>query len=376
MSASDPKKKKAVVALCVFGILALALAGMAIKELSDHRKEGTGGGSVIMNIPDAEGAALVDTKTEAYAQSTYLDDNIGKELEDAEDLWASLNSKADENAGKPDFSNMDLFEAVVSVGEDGRLRDERKKEEAVSASAQKAVAAPVAKPRPKEQAVQPSRATAAAVKPKPKAQAEPSKKEEPVRIVDTDDGFSSTDGSWDDWEESTVVGSATWVDDEDVDVTESTPVRCAFTQVETIKSGQRVMVRCLDPIMAAGIVIPRNSRLAAVATVGAGRLYLTVSGYQVNGKFYTMNLVAYDSDGSKGLYCPDTERYAKDAATQAVQAGSSVLNSAMGSTKARALSTVITAAVGAGTQMAQQELSKVKVTVPSGYSFFLRSEPM
>lgn len=371
MADFNPKKKKVIIGACAFGLLALVFAGAFVRSLSRHHDPEADNGSVLIDIPDGHVTDLVGSKTDAYQLSGSYEDNIGKEspsTSEVEDLWASLTEKKSDDRS-PDFSGMDLFEAVAAVDGDGKLK--KPKEEPKEEPKKDPEAAKPAPPKPA------APKAAANPSPKPRPKKKPVVKEEPVHVVGAADEerLRASAGTWDDWDgPTTSPDTFSWDGESQMEVSSTTPVRCMFTQAETLKSGQRVMVRSLDPIVTSGVTIPRNTRLAAVVNIGQGRLFLTVTGYQVNGQFYSVNLVAYDSDGGRGLYCPDTENIGSKAATTGLSTGGSALSSAMGSSKARAISSLITAVVSTGTNLAQQELSKVKVNVPSGYSFFLRNE--
>lgn len=364
------RKKKGVLAAGGAAVAALVFALLAVLSLSGNRDDKDKSSSAVrLVIPDAEDKELVDTKTEAYKRSAMFEErNAG--VDKADDIWMSLVTEEKTVSGSDlDSLSLGAAMAVASMSlSDARQEDKNAMIDKFFGE-EKAEPAPKAAPKP-------------APKPAPKASPKktapkPKKVQEEVRIVgatadagayDGDDWGDDdwNDGGWDDdgWGDAPAASTAT----------EGTAVRCMLTQDEKIRSGQRVMLRLLENVDAGGIVIPKNTRVAALATLSGGRMNLVVSGYQVNGKFYAVNLVAYDSDGSRGLYCPTVDRSADGAASQAVSTAGTILSNSMGSSKAKAIGTLVNAALSTGQQVAQKELSKVVVNVPSGYTFYLRNE--
>lgn len=51
-------------------------------------------------------------------------------------------------------------------------------------------------------------------------------------------------------------------------------------------------------------VIPKNTHLQAYATIDS-RLELEITSIEIGGRIITLGYTAYDTDGIKGIYCPD-----------------------------------------------------------------------
>ena len=150
-------------------------------------------------------------------------------------------------------------------------------------------------------------------------------------------------------------------------VSSKSPVRCQFVRDELLSSGERVTVRLLDPLQLAGVTIPANSRLSATVSVGS-RVDLDFSGYQADGRIYSINYSAYDTDGKKGLYCSAVDPAAKQAGEQALDGAMSVASgvvSAVGGIAGRVASGALN--VGRVATRGGAE----KVSIPSGFTFYI-----
>ena len=142
------------------------------------------------------------------------------------------------------------------------------------------------------------------------------------------------------------------------------PVRCMFTRSEKIHDRERIKVRLLEEYKTDGIVIPANTHLTAVCSIG-DRLELFVLGVQLNGEIVPLSLEAYDMDGMPGIYCPETvtSRNAERVSGEAVSAARAVIGGFVGN-----LANMI---VRTGASLAQSATGKTVVGVVSGYEFFL-----
>ena len=147
----------------------------------------------------------------------------------------------------------------------------------------------------------------------------------------------------------------------------SSPVRCQFVRDETLSSGDRVTVRLLDALDLGGVRIPANTRLVANVKLG-NRLELNFSSYQVDGKFFSMNHSAYDTDGQRGIFCTTADSNAAAAGDQAIDQAASIASSVLsgiGGVAGRAASGALSigrSAVRSG---------KEKASVSSGYTFYI-----
>ena len=142
------------------------------------------------------------------------------------------------------------------------------------------------------------------------------------------------------------------------------PVRCMFVRDEKLKERQRVTLRLLETYEDNGIRIPANSHLNAICKIG-NRLELNVKSVEMNGKIIPLNLCAYDTDGLKGIYCPETSsnKNAKKAENDALSASGATFGGLVGD--------IANTIIRTGVNIARSSSGEVSVNVSSGYEFFL-----
>ena len=144
---------------------------------------------------------------------------------------------------------------------------------------------------------------------------------------------------------------------------EDYPFECMFTRTEKLRNGSRVSVRLLEDMVVGGTLIPKNTHLMAMCTIG-DRLQLTISSVEMNSRIYSLGYEAYDTDGGQGIYCPDLNGEARRSATsRGLWTLSGTLSSRLGR--------IASDAVQTGVSIAQTKSGEVTVTVPAGYRFFI-----
>lgn len=144
---------------------------------------------------------------------------------------------------------------------------------------------------------------------------------------------------------------------------EDYPFECMFTRTEKLRNGSRVSVRLLEDMVVGGTLIPKNTHLMAMCTIG-DRLLLTISSVEMNSRIYSLGYEAYDTDGGQGIYCPDLNGETRRSATSR---GLSTVSSTLGSRLGR----IASDAVKTGVSIAQTRSGEVTVSVPAGYRFFI-----
>ena len=142
------------------------------------------------------------------------------------------------------------------------------------------------------------------------------------------------------------------------------PFRCMFIRDEKLKEGQRATLRLLETYEENGVRIPANSHLNAICKIG-NRLELNVKSVEMNGKIIPLNLCAYDTDGLKGIYCPETSsnKNAKKAENDALSASGATFGGLVGD--------IANTIIRTGVNIARSSSGEVSVNVSSGYEFFL-----
>lgn len=145
---------------------------------------------------------------------------------------------------------------------------------------------------------------------------------------------------------------------------EKVPFRCMFVRDQKVIDGQRVTVRLLEDYSADGVFVPANTHLAAVCKV-SDRLELSVRSVEMNGRILPLQLVAYDTDGMAGIYCPETSasRNSRRASSDAISAANSTFGGLVGDLANTVLRT--------GATIAKSASGELSVKVVSGYEFYL-----
>lgn len=142
------------------------------------------------------------------------------------------------------------------------------------------------------------------------------------------------------------------------------PFRCMFVRDQKVIDGQRVTVRLLEDYSVDGVFVPANTHLAAVCKV-SDRLELSVRSVEINGRILPLQLVAYDTDGMAGIYCPETSasRNSRRASSDAISAANSTFGGLVGDLANTVLRT--------GATIAKSASGELAVKVVSGYEFYL-----
>ena len=142
------------------------------------------------------------------------------------------------------------------------------------------------------------------------------------------------------------------------------PFRCMFVRDQKVVDGQRVTVRLLDDYSVDGVFVPANTHLAAMCKV-LDRLELSVRSVEINGRILPLQLVAYDTDGMAGIYCPETSasRNSRRASSDAISAANSTFGGLVGDLANTVLRT--------GATIAKSASGELSVKVVSGYEFYL-----
>ena len=140
------------------------------------------------------------------------------------------------------------------------------------------------------------------------------------------------------------------------------PFKCVFPKGEKIKSGQRVSIRLLEDMLAGSYAIPRNTHLQAYVTIDS-RLELEISSIEIGGHIVPLGCVAYDTDGLKGIYCPETGEIKRTVTTSSLGTVGSLVGGRVGRVAGEIVNT--------GVSIAQNASGERTVTVPAGYTFFI-----
>lgn len=248
-----------------------------------------------------------------------------------------------DNAGDGDVQATAPASSMPMMSAEDRKAEHQRRVDAMMSSMEGATAdAPATEPVP-EPVPEPAQLESAATQPR----------------VRRSTGVSTFDDDW-------GTGVTTFEDDDEwVDTSEGHVFKVMFTAEQKIRSGQKVTLRLLEDMVVNGMLIPANTHLYAICTVGE-RLNLTVTSIEVNGRIYALNYTAYDTDGFEGLYCPETN--STSAGRQAVQQGTALGSSTV---SARIARSAANQAAALGATIIQGLQSETSVRIMPGYTFYL-----
>ena len=345
-----------------FGGIVVSVLVMAICSAFGGRGSSVTEEQVSVNVPEGVAVPVSDSKTEAYRNTHISTDQYFAQLSSEEDISLVSSDGDDSN------------EVPLSAGEDEGAAAKRVFGDSEVASVSIAV----------ERSPVKSGMTGSSgygqMTPEQKLEYD-RRRAEMVRDVLAEGEIAGQAGNDDDDKPrpemlsrndiaSGNVGIITSLDDDfdDPSVRYSSsakvPFRCMFVRDQKVVDGQRVTVRLLEDYSADGVFVPANTHLAAVCKV-SDRLELSVRSVEMNGRILPLQLVAYDTDGMAGIYCPETSasRNSRRASSDAISAANSTFGGLVGDLANTVLRT--------GATIAKSASGELSVKVVSGYEFYL-----
>ena len=345
-----------------FGGIVVSVLVMAICSAFGGRGSSVAEEQVSVNVPEGVAVPVSDSKTEAYRNTHISTDQYFAQLSSEEDISLVSSDGGDRN------------EEPLSAGEDEGAAAKRVFGDSEVASVSIAV----------ERSPVKSEMTGSSgygqMTPEQKLEYD-RRRAEMVRDVLTEGEIAAQAGNDDDdrprLEElslndiaSVNDGIITSLDDDfdDPSVRYSSsakvPFRCMFVRDQKVVDGQRVTVRLLEDYSVDGVFVPANTHLAAMCKV-SDRLELSVRSVEINGRILPLQLVAYDTDGMAGIYCPETSasRNSRRASSDAISATNSTFGGLVGDLANTVLRT--------GATIAKSASGELSVKVVSGYEFYL-----
>ena len=345
-----------------FGGIVVSVLVMAICSAFGGRGSSVAEEQVSVNVPEGVAVPVSDSKTEAYRNTHISTDQYFAQLSSEEDI-ALVSSDGDDRNEEP-----------LSAGEDEGAAAKRVFGDSEVASVSIAV----------ERSPVKSGMTGSSgygqMTPEQKLEYD-KRRAEMVRDVLTEGEIAAQAGNDDDDKPRPEMlsrndiatgndGIITSLDDDfdDPSVRYSSsakvPFRCMFVRDQKVVDGQRVTVRLLEDYSADGVFVPANTHLAAVCKV-SDRLELSVRSVEINGRILPLQLVAYDTDGMAGIYCPETSasRNSRRASSDAISAANSTFGGLVGDLANTVLRT--------GATIAKSASGELSVKIVSGYEFYL-----
>lgn len=345
-----------------FGGIVVSVLVMAICSAFGGRDSSVAEEQVSINVPEGVAVPVSDSKTEAYRNTQISTDQYFAQLSAEEDI-SLVSSDGDRGNEEP-----------LSAGEDEEAAAKRVFGDSEVASVSRTVERSPVKPG------MTSSGGYGQMTPEQKLEYD-RRRAEMVRDVLAEGEIAGQTGNDDDDKPRLEVlsrneiatgndGIITSLDDDfdDPSVRYSSsakvPSRCMFVRDQKVVDGQRVTVRLLEDYSADGVFVPANTHLAAVCKV-ADRLELSVRSVEINGRILPLQLVAYDTDGMAGIYCPETSasRNSRRASSDAISATNSTFGGLVGDLANTVLRT--------GATIAKSASGELSVKVVSGYEFYL-----
>ena len=345
-----------------FGGFVVSVLVMAICSAFGGRGSSVAEEQVSVNVPEGVAVPVSDSKTEAYRNTHISTDQYFAQLSAEEDI-SLVSSDGDRGNEEP-----------LSAGEDEEAAAKRVFGDSEVASVSRTVERSPVKPG------MTGSGGYGQMTPEQKLEYD-RRRAEMVRDVLTEGEIAAQAGNDDDDRTRLEVlsrndlasvndGIITSLDDDfdDPSVRYSSsakvPFRCMFVRDQKIVDGQRVTVRLLEDYSSDGVFVPANTHLAAVCKV-SDRLELSVRSVEMNGRILPLQLVAYDTDGMAGIYCPETSasRNSRRASSDAISAANSTFGGLVGDLANTVLRT--------GATIAKSASGELSVKVVSGYEFYL-----
>ena len=346
-----------------FGGIVVSVLVMAICSAFGGRGSSVAEEQVSVNVPEGVAVPVSDSKTEAYRNTHISTDQYFAQLSSEEDI-SLVSSDGDDSNEEP-----------LSAGEDEVAAAKRVFGDSEVASVSRTVERSPVKPG------MTSSGGYGQMTPEQKLEYD-RRRAEMVRDVLAEGEIAGQSGNDDDNDSprpevlsrndiaSVNDGIITSLDDDfdDPSVRYSSsakvPFRCMFVRDQKVVDGQRVTVRLLEDYSVDGVFVPANTHLAAVCKV-SDRLELSVRSVEINGRILPLQLVAYDTDGMAGIYCPETSasRNSRRASSDAISAANSTFGGLVGDLANTVLRT--------GATIAKSASGELSVKVVSGYEFYL-----
>lgn len=363
-----------------FGGIVLSVLVMAISSAFGGRGSSVAEEQVSVNVPEGVAVPVSDSKTEAYRNTHISTDQYFAQLSSEEDI-SLVSSDGDDRNEEP-----------LSAGEDEGAAAKRVFGDSEVSVAGSAIERSPVKPgmtgsncyaqMTQDQRLEYDRRRAEMVRDVmtgSEIAGQSGNDDYQAGSDDRQDGDNGRDGD-DERSQSAMLslndisygngGIITSLDDDfdDPSVRYSSsakvPFRCMFVRDQKVVDGQRVTVRLLEDYSVDGVFVPANTHLAAVCKV-SDRLELSVRSVEMNGRILPLRLVAYDTDGMAGIYCPETSasRNSRRASSDAISAANSTFGGLVGDLANTVLRT--------GATIAKSASGELSVKVVSGYEFYL-----
>ncbi len=141
---------------------------------------------------------------------------------------------------------------------------------------------------------------------------------------------------------------------------------------QTVMDGQSVRLRLLEQVQVGSMIVPRNAVITGVVKVQGERLEITVGSLEYAGAILPVALSAYDTDGQRGVFIPNTTEVnaAKEmVANMGTSTGTSI--SLAGNAGQQLAADMGRSLIQGASQLVAKKLREIKVKLKAGYRIFL-----
>lgn len=140
----------------------------------------------------------------------------------------------------------------------------------------------------------------------------------------------------------------------------------------TVANGSRVKLRLLESLQVGDIPVDENTPLYGTARIEGQRMTIVVTSIESGGNVIPVEMNAYDTDGQKGLFVPNSaERTAaKDALANIGQSFGTSISFARSAGQQVAMD-LTRGVMSGGSQYLSAKMREVKVTLKAGYQLLL-----
>ena len=150
-------------------------------------------------------------------------------------------------------------------------------------------------------------------------------------------------------------------------------IRACVHGDQTIRSGQSVRLRLLEPMRVGRYVLPRNSLVTGEGRIQGERLGIGIIQVEHDGIIIPVELAVYDNDGQEGIFIPGSmeANAAKEVAAnlgQNLGTSISITNQSAGE---QLLSELGRGAIQGVSQYISRKMREEKVHLKSGYTLML-----
>lgn len=150
-------------------------------------------------------------------------------------------------------------------------------------------------------------------------------------------------------------------------------IRACVHGGQTVKSGQSVRLRLLEPMRVGRYILPRNSLVTGEGRIQGERLGIEIVQLEHDGVIIPVELTVYDNDGQDGIFIPGSMEASavKEVAANLGQNLGTSISITNQSAKDQLLSELGKGAIQGVSQYVSKKLREEKVHLKSGYTLML-----